>query len=156
MQYLIVPNGNQKLIESLVGFGARFLVIGGVAVNFYIPSRVFNDLDILLEPTIETAKAVLKVLQLHGIPPNFDAHRLTFPNVQLPIKTNEFCADFLTPKNGFYFEQNWVDAHVVRVGKTAVKLASTNTLLELLADSPEEKHVVDRKLLERFLNKSLE
>ena len=37
-------------------------MVGSLAVQYYVPSRRANDLDLLIEPSAETAEKVIAVL----------------------------------------------------------------------------------------------
>ncbi len=42
-------------LASLNSEGAVYVVIGGIAVLSYVPYRTTRDLDVLIEPTLESA-----------------------------------------------------------------------------------------------------
>lgn len=46
--------------------GAVYVVIGGMAVVFHVPYRTTLDLDVLIEPTLENAEKVRRVLEKWG------------------------------------------------------------------------------------------
>ncbi|HRH86425.1 MAG TPA: hypothetical protein PLO41_06235 [Rubrivivax sp.] len=141
---LYVFGANQELVEALTKLGARFIVIGGLAVQFHVPGRHVDDLDLLIDPTVQTAKAVIAALSsnpmvMHSI----TVEELIQPKrMQIPAKVY-FYADILTPGPDMVFEEHWAQAYESRIGSTPVKVASVTTLLELLSLSTEPKHADD-------------
>ena len=60
-------------LASLNSEGAAYVVIGGMAVAFYVPYRTTRDIDVLIEPTIENAGRVRRaVAQWGGFEPEYD------------------------------------------------------------------------------------
>jgi hypothetical protein len=60
-------------LASLNSEGAAYVVIGGMAVVFYVPYRTTRDIDVLIEPTIENAGRVRRaVRRWGGFEPEFD------------------------------------------------------------------------------------
>lgn len=49
-------------LSPLNNAGARYVVIGGIAVLFHIPYRTTRDLDVLIEPTFDNARRVRDAL----------------------------------------------------------------------------------------------
>jgi len=62
MQHLITFGGNDRLLSKLLECGVRFLVVGGLAVRFYIPDREVDDLDLLIEQSGENADRFFNAL----------------------------------------------------------------------------------------------
>lgn len=44
----------------------RYVVIGGMAVLSYVPYRTTRDIDVLIEPTLDNAKAARRAVQAWG------------------------------------------------------------------------------------------
>ena len=53
---------NQGLVDSLVKLGARFIIVGGLAVHYHASERKVGDLDLLIKRSHETAEKVIAVL----------------------------------------------------------------------------------------------
>jgi hypothetical protein len=150
-------HGNAQFLESLTANGGRFVIVGGVAVQYYIPTRESenNDLDLLLDPTDQNALAVLSALNSGGRTHwQFSASDLTKPNQRLHVD-NHYLLDLLTPKPPMNFSQIWSDATEAVVFRTPasvpVRVAPVPTLIEMIALSENPKHVRDRELLRRYL-----
>ncbi len=53
-------------LDALNREGAAYVVIGGMAVMYYLPYRTTRDIDVLIEPTIENAQRVRRAVQRWG------------------------------------------------------------------------------------------
>jgi hypothetical protein len=61
-------------LDALNSEGAVYVVIGGMAVVFYVPYRTTRDIDVLIEPTIVNARRVRQAVQRWGgFEPEFTA-----------------------------------------------------------------------------------
>ncbi len=49
--------GNTDLLEEFMRREVRFLVVGGLAVQFHAPEREADDLDLLLDPSPDNASS---------------------------------------------------------------------------------------------------
>jgi hypothetical protein len=149
---------NIEFVEALLSCNVRFLIIGGLAVKYFCPEREVDDLDLMIEPTLDNAKRFVQVLDRfspnHGLAPS----SLVGPGKQLSLK-NYLFLDVLTPRTETSsFDVLWKTAVSVRLDWLTVLLPSRNSLLELKrhaakTDSdPErrEKHQKDVSCLEQF------
>jgi hypothetical protein len=148
---LFTFGANQELVDSLDKLGARFIIVGGLAVHCHAPEREVGDLDLLIERSSETAKKVIAVLSscpliTHSITVD---QLLGSKKTQIPAKVY-FNADILTAGEDANFDQFWEQAHDARIGNTPVKVASIGTLLLLLSQSDQPKHVQDAALLKQI------
>ena len=151
---LLTFGGNQPLLEGLVRVGARFLVVGGVALKWHIPERPIgsNDLDVLVESSVTNAVKVTSALAAIGLTgPELTPERLAQArNTQISLKVGGMWADIITNPE-LPFQEHWERAEEGTLFGRSVKVASLHTLQVLLAASPEPKHAEDRALLERVL-----
>ena len=147
---LFTFGANQELVNSLAHSGARFIVVGSLAVQYYVPSRRANDLDLLIEPSAETAEKVIAVLSSCPlIRHSITVDQIVQPKrIQIPAKIY-FQADIITPGPDMSFDKQWQLARDAKLGSTTVKVASVETLLALLSQSTEPKHVQDIALLKQ-------
>jgi hypothetical protein len=78
--------GNIRLLESLLKFQVRFILVGGHAAIYHGVNRNTGDLDILIEPTAENGKRLVLALRNSGLevpellPEEFEK-QLRFPSV---------------------------------------------------------------------------
>ncbi|MDO9107141.1 MAG: hypothetical protein Q7U57_19540 [Methylovulum sp.] len=150
MQSEILTFGaNLELVEALTKYNARFFIVGGTAVRYHVPERDAGDLDILIEPSAQTASAVISALSSCPLisTVGLTVEKLTQPQkILIPAKIYYY-ADILKPAHDFDFDLHWAKAHDARIGQIPVKVASVKTLLALLVDSNEPKHASDISLL---------
>lgn len=143
--------GNIALVESLTQHGVRFLVVGGLAVHHHAPERQADDLDLLVEQTVEVARNVAAALTSINVQPEFTEEQ--FVNArrgQIKLKLYALYADILTAGPDFDFDEHWHRAEDALLGHIPVKVASISTLFVLLAGSTEPKHAADIALLRRL------
>ncbi len=142
---------NQELIDSLVKLGARFIIVGGLAVHYHVPERKVGDLDLLIERSPETAEKVIDVLSsCLLIKHSITIDQLLRPKrVQIPVKVY-FNADILTAGEDTNFDHYWEQAHDAKIGNTPVKVAAVETLMFLLSQSDQPKHAQDITLLKQI------
>jgi hypothetical protein len=58
----------KELLSVLNAHGVRYLIIGGYAVSFHSQPRWTKDLDLLVNPDPENAKAAYTALAKFGAP----------------------------------------------------------------------------------------
>ena len=146
---ILTFSANLELVEALTKYNARFFIVGGTAVRYHVPERDADDLDILIEPSVKTASAVISALTSCPLisTAGLTVEKLTQPQkIQIPAKIYYY-ADILKPAHDFNFDLHWILAHDAKVGQIPVKVASVKTLLALLVDSNEPKHASDISLL---------
>lgn len=145
---------NADFLASLTARGGRFVIVGGSAVRYYVPDRTADDLDILIEPTEQTALAVIQALNsCGGLMWPVTPAQLMKPNLHFPVK-QYYYLDILTPKPDLDFELAWSQATLAQVFhqplSIAVRVASVPTLLAMMASSKQPKHANDIELLARM------
>ncbi|TMA72281.1 MAG: hypothetical protein E6J67_20110 [Deltaproteobacteria bacterium] len=148
---------NHDLVAALAKYGARFMVVGGVATTFHVPERQTHDpgeLDLLIDPSPENAKKVVAALETLGVR-DLTVERLTKPYVQMPLKKRfqggDFYADMLTPYSDEDFTACWERAAEDSISWVTVKVISKADQIARLRRSGQEKHARDVELLERAL-----
>jgi predicted nucleotidyltransferase len=99
----------KDILKLLKEKKAKYLIIGGNAVNFYSRMKLTEDLDIWVKPSPENAKAVFEALNEFGYG-NLDISESDFIKedniVQLgfpPVRI-----DFMTTVEGFEFDEAYV------------------------------------------------
>jgi hypothetical protein len=143
--------GNTALVESLTRHGVRFLVVGGLAVHHHAPERQPDDLDLLVEQTVEVARNVAAALISINVRPEFSEEEfVNARKVQIKLKFQALYADIITAGSDFDFDEHWQQGREALIGYTVVKVAAIPTLLALLAGSDTPKHDADGALLRRL------
>ena len=57
-----------EFFALLNGRAIEFLVIGGVAYNFYAPPRATKDIDIWVRPSVDNATRLIDAIRDFGFP----------------------------------------------------------------------------------------
>lgn len=123
--------GNVDFVSALLGCDARFLIVGGLAVKYFYPEREVDDLDVLIDPTLENAQRVVTVLDRFCPGHGLAATALAGPGKQLPLKKH-LNLDVLTPREETPdFEALWKTAIPAQLFHLKVMLPSLSSLITL-------------------------
>ncbi len=88
--------GNEALVRALLDHHVEFMVIGGLAVSWYSPERQADDMDLLVNPTMENSERLYSALSSLGLN-GFSPKSFSQVGIQAPLKS-QFYAELLTPK----------------------------------------------------------
>lgn len=138
--------GNTRLLEGLWAEKVELLIVGGVAMNFHVPERAFDDLDILVNPTVENATRCLSALGKlgrHGPTPG----QLAGSKKQLCLKDHEFYADILTPDPAIDFLAEFATGHDALVNGVLVRICSKSYLRRMKSAGGRKRDAEDLLLL---------
>jgi hypothetical protein len=151
---LFHSKANEPLVQALVAAGVKFVVIGGLAVSWYCPTRQADDMDLLIEPTVENSTRIANLLARLGNT-GFGSEAFAKLGLQVPLKV-QFYAELLTPQLGTAtfreIEATAVDAKLFSI---PVRLASVAVLVQMKkhaaasAAEQQAKHLNDIALLEQ-------
>jgi hypothetical protein len=96
---IVTGDRNAALFRRMEGAGVSHMVVGGaaVAVHGCRDTMHFDELDILIDPTIENARGVIAVLTVPGVYVQFSANCLARPSKRIPVTLSGYCLDILTP-----------------------------------------------------------
>lgn len=143
---------NEELVRELVSAKVKFVIVGGLAVAWYCPERQADDLDFLVEASLENSARIssaLANLYLTG----FSADSFTRPGLQVPLK-NTYYAELLTPTQEMpTFSEIADEAITAKLFGIPVLLASISALIAMkevtvsVTENQSEKHVYDIALL---------
>ncbi len=146
---------NEELIRAFVASNVEFVVIGGLAVAWYCADRQADDMDLLINPTLENSTHIsqsLISLKMQG----FESNSFTKLGLQVPLK-QFYYAELLTPqKDGLTYSEVASDALEAKLFNIPVKLASVASLIRLKehavtsANEQAQKHLDDIKRLRRY------
>ncbi|CAH0646787.1 MULTISPECIES: hypothetical protein [Pseudomonas] len=148
MQQVMTLYGNRALLEGLLKHGARFLVVGGIAVHLHDPARNIDgsDLDLLIESTPKNAKHVICALYNLELAPDFTEDSISssaLSRQHLPLKTQRFFADILTTGPDIDFAHEWEQANEAMVNGQRVRYASIDLLIRMKEGSERRKDQED-------------
>ena len=107
----IFHNEHLELLKVLLKNDVKFLLVGGVAVNFYGYSRPTGDIDIWLEPINENKLKLVICLEEIGIQAD-DIKKINEADFTIPMAfhighTPPFVIDFLTKIVGVKWQEAW-------------------------------------------------
>ena len=148
---LIHFGANENIVRSLRDAGAKFVVVGGLAVAWHCRERQADDMDLLVDPTTENSVRIHKALACLGLT-GFGPESFARLGLQVSLKQN-YHADLLTPEAGglsyLEIESAAVDAMLFGF---PVRVASVSTLLQMksraaMDESHRQKHETDIALL---------
>jgi len=142
---IVTFGANRELLIQLNSERVRFLIVGGVGVHFHAPEREYDDLDILIDPTLENAERCVQALRNLGLvaPP---AEVLAIPNVQIPLKVCHH-AEILTPDRGVDFKKEHENSVEALVNDQPVRVASREFLIRMKTGTGRKQDAIDLRLL---------
>jgi hypothetical protein len=121
---------NKEIILEFNKNDVEFLLIGGLAISWYCPTRVVDDMDILVNPTKLNSKKIFNSLLNINCRLD-DEMSFAAEGVQLPLK-NHYYVDIITPpKNGFAFSEVYQDSLNINFFDVPVKIPSISSLIKL-------------------------
>jgi hypothetical protein len=120
----LIHNGaNEGLIQAFVNNDVEFIVVGGLAIAWYWIERQADDLDILINPTIENSERIYHALNSLGMR-GFSSDSFIKLGLQVPLK-QFYYAELLTPlSGGFTYSEIANDAINVKFFNIPVQIAS--------------------------------
>ena len=146
---------NEELLRALLEEGVKLVVIGGLAIAWHCPERQADDMDLLVEPTVENSARIAKTLtklQIAG----FSSTSFSKPGLQIPLK-HIYYAELLTPQQEApSFSEVEAKAVDAKLFNLPIRLASISTLIGMKkraiqsATEQLEKHAKDIELLEKI------
>ncbi len=142
---IITFGGNTQLLEVLLSSDVEFVIVGGVAVYYYNSSREFDDLDIMINPTVDNAQKLITALTEIGLNVPYTAEAIAKPKVQIPLK-NAHYADVVTPEVGMDFEKMKGSAEHGIVNGVNVMVVSRE-ILKTMKNTDRPKDISDVQLL---------
>ena len=156
-QSIFAKAENEKLLQNFAQAGVDFLIVGGAAVAFHgcRHDGEYDDLDLLIAPSLENARRVVDALSAAGAPLAASAESLARPAIQVPVKNLQYWAELLTPKKGFDFNSIATSALPGMVGKQLVRIISRLDLIKMKEDAVTQlredlrKHERDLACLKR-------
>jgi hypothetical protein len=117
----MVTNDFAELFACLNARGVRAIVVGGYALAFHAKPRFTKDIDILIEPTMENAAALVRALEDFGFGGlGLTTEDFTRPGmvVQLGVPPNR--VDLMTSIDGVTFDEAWAGRAAGKYGDVSV------------------------------------
>lgn len=128
----------------------KYCIIGAFAVAFYAKPRYTKDIDILVEPSNDNARKILRVLREFGFGNlSLSWDDLTTEGNILQLGYEPLRIDLLTKLEGFLFQDIWKNRMTGEYGSEKVYFIGLDDLIrnKKLSDRPTDR--VDIDLLEK-------
>lgn len=128
----------------------KYCIVGAFAVGLYGYPRYTKDMDVLVEPTPENAKRIIKALREFG----FSSSQLTEKDFKqtnriIQLGYEPLRIDILTSIEGFSFSQIWKGRTKAKFGRITAFFMGRKELIE---SKKKAKRSIDKIDLEK-LNK---
>jgi predicted nucleotidyltransferase len=154
----------ERVFEALNHSGARYVVVGGVAVNLHGFQRLTQDLDLVIELTEDGSSRALQALASLGYAPHLpvsladfanaatrekwirDRHMVVFPMYD---DRQHMTVDIFT-RYPIDFEELWSAAITVALSRTNVRVASLDHLIRMKRETGRPMDVIDVEALEEI------
>lgn len=149
-----VEKDYQEFLKLLNKHRVKYCIIGAYAVAFYAKPRYTKDLDIFVEPSVDNAKKILKVLKEFGfgeLPITLDD--LTKEGNIFQLGYEPIRIDLLTKIEGLQFQEVWKNRVTGDYGTEKVNFIGLDDLIrnKKIAGRPLDK--IDIELLEKSRRK---
>lgn len=119
----------QAVFQSLRLNEVRYLVIGGIAAVLYGVPRATFDLDILIDPTLENAKRLLKAFREAGLGTADLIEPEDLLTQEIAIFKDRVRIDVQTSTPGISFEEAWGRRELKKVGREVAPVLSKVDLI---------------------------
>lgn len=150
----IFQNEHVEILRVLLKNKVKFLVVGGVAVNYYGFSRPTGDLDVWLEPTSESRDLLVATLRELEILEE-DLELIQNADFTVPMafhigNTPPFIIDFLTKIVGVKWPEAWEMKSIEKVDGLEIPFIHINHLKQNKMIAGRHKDLEDLKQLLRI------
>jgi hypothetical protein len=137
----------KELLSVLNGHRVKYLVVGAYAVSIHAQPRATKDLDLLVKPDAENAKAVFAALAQFGAPlRGLTAADFAQPGQFFRMGRAPVAVDILTETPGVDFNAAWqrrVEAVVDAVSGLKASFLSRDDLIAAKLASGRPQHLAD-------------
>ena len=139
-----------RLYKSLNKNKVKYLVIGGVACAIYGSPRATLDLDIVIEPTLSNAEALIKALRKAEFGTAWLTTAEKIASTDLTVVNDYVKIDILTKAKGIDFQKCWNRRNVKIIKGVRINLISLQDLIgaKKAVKRPIDKY--DLKILKKL------
>jgi len=147
---MMVEKEYEEFLSLLNKHKIRYCIIGAYAVAFYVKPRYTKDLDILVEPSNENARKVLRALEEFGFEElSISLDDLTQEGNILQLGYEPLRIDLLTKLEGFHFQDIWQNRVIGDYGSEKVFFIGLEDLIRNKKMSARPSDKIDIELLEK-------
>ena len=137
----------KDLLSAFHARGVKYLIVGAYAVSFHAQPRATKDIDILIKPDSENAKAVYAALREFGVPlQNIRAEDLADRSGFIRFGHEPFGVDILPEIPGVEFDTAWerrVEGLIDPVGGLKALFISKDDLIAAKLASGRSQDLAD-------------
>ncbi len=145
-----VEKDYEEFLSLLNKHSVKYCIIGAFAVAFYAKPRYTKDLDILIEPSIDTALKVQKALEEFGFGElAISIEDLTQEGNILQLGYEPLRIDLLNKLPGFRFQDIWDNKVTGDYGSEKVFFINLDDLIKNIEFSDRPSDRIDIELLEK-------
>ncbi len=139
----------EEFFASLNGADVRWLLVGGVARNFYVEPRLTKDIDVWVEPERANLQRLIAALTDFGFPTDsLDVDALLNDGIVM-LGRAPWRIDLLTAPAGVAFLPCWSRGERAHYGRVPIKLLSREDLIASKRAVGRPLDLVDIEELER-------
>ncbi len=129
----------------------KYCIIGAFAVGFWGYPRYTKDIDILIEPTKENAKRIIKAIREFGISsPDLTEEDFSQKSKVVQLGCEPVRIDILTSIKAFEFDEIWKNKKIGRYGNQKVFFMGWK---ELIKSKKKTSRNLDKIDLEKLLRR---
>ncbi|MDQ3037909.1 MAG: hypothetical protein M3Y87_36275 [Myxococcota bacterium] len=143
-----LPPDWREFFESLLAHEVRFVTIGALAVAVHAEPRFSEDLDVLVEPSVDNAARLRAALVSFGFTAPPDAEVLAHPDHMLMIGRKPLRIDVLKSISGVTFEEAWRGRVEVEIDGLLLPVIGREELVRNKRAAGRNKDLRDVALLE--------
>jgi hypothetical protein len=143
----------KEFFRSLNARGVEFLIVGGVAYNFYAPPRATKDIDVWLRPTVENVTAFLTALREFGFAHDLDATELVEKDKVLILGRPPNRIDVMTRPDGVSWDACWSRRVPSDYAGEPIAYLAIEDLLASKVAAGRDQDLVDAKKLRAIADK---
>lgn len=123
----------EKLIDNfykqLNKFKVRYLVIGGMAVNYYGVIRTTKDIDIFVEANHDNIANLLSAMEKAGFETALEVTPEKMMNVDVTVFQDVIRVDIMTSVSGINFATAWNRKKIIAIGRNKINLIDIDDLI---------------------------
>jgi predicted nucleotidyltransferase len=140
-----------ELLRLLESHKVKYAVIGGYAVGIHAEPRYTKDLDILIVPSPQNARQVLKALKAFDAPvSNLDEKELATPGLLYVFGISPLRVDILNRVKGVDVAQIVKRAKKIKVSDTFIRVVSVPDLIKLKKIAGRTQDLADIEKLRKL------
>ena len=137
-------------LKALNNHSVNYVVIGGMAVENYVPGRKRKDIDIWLDANESNANSFLEAItSLIGYIPKLTIAKLANPGLHLRLKELGYSFDILTSLKGvsFSFSDAYTSMKHHTIKGLSIPIIDKKKLIESKRVTNDPKDIEDVRLL---------